>query len=73
VLPFAVDAASYAVSFVSLLFVRPQLQQERTRSRRGLRAEIAEGLRWLWHQHFLRAVVALVGMTNIVLNALRWC
>src|SRR6266568_1593170 len=49
-LPFAADAASYAVSFVSLLFVRPPFQEERERSPTPLRAEIAEGVSWLWHQ-----------------------
>jgi len=70
VLPFAVDALSYALSFVSLLFVRPRLEEQRERSRQSLLADIREGLTWLWRQHFLRAVVGLIGGTNIVLNAL---
>ena len=71
VLPFLADAVSYALSFLSLLFIRPQLeQQQRDRPRQSLLADIREGLTWLWRQHFLRAVVALVGATNIVLNAL---
>lgn len=69
-LPFLVDAVSYALSFVSLLFVRPRLQHERARPARGLFADIAEGIGWLWRQRFLRAVVMLAGATNIVLNAL---
>lgn len=67
-LPFAVNAASFAVSFLSLLFVRPRLQEPRPPS--GLFADIGEGLVWLWRQRFLRAVVLLIGATNIVLNAL---
>jgi MFS family permease len=70
VLPFVADALSYALSFLSLLFVRPQLEDQRERSRQSLLADIREGLTWLWRQHFLRAVVGLVGATNIVLNAL---
>jgi MFS family permease len=70
VLPFAADALSYALSFLSLLFVRPQLEKPRERARQSLVADIREGLTWLWRQHFLRAVVGLVGGTNIVLNAL---
>jgi MFS family permease len=69
-LPFVVDVVSYALSFLSLLFVRPTLQGRREPSARGLLADITEGLTWLWRQRFLRAVVALVGATNIVLNAL---
>jgi MFS family permease len=70
VLPFVVDAVSYTVSFLTVLFVRSPLQGDRTRSRRGLLADISEGLTWMWHQHFLRVVVVLTGATNIVLNAL---
>src|SRR5207302_8651341 len=54
-LPFAADAISYAISFVSLLFVRPAFQAERERTPTRLRAEIAEGVVWLWRQPFLRA------------------
>jgi MFS family permease len=68
--PFVVNAVTYALSFVGLLFVRPGLQAERERSAQGLLADIREGITWLWRQRFLRAVVALVGGTNIVLNAL---
>ncbi|HWM05290.1 MAG TPA: MFS transporter, partial [Actinophytocola sp.] len=68
--PFAVNAVSFALSFVSLLFVRPPLQEHRERSRQSLLADIGEGLTWLWRQHFLRTVLGLVGATNIVLNAL---
>lgn len=70
VVPFVVDAVSYALSFVGLLFVRPGLQEERDRPAQSLVADIREGITWLWRQKFLRAVVGLVGGTNIVLNAL---
>jgi predicted MFS family arabinose efflux permease len=66
VLPFAADAASYAVSFVSLLFVRPALQESRERPPTRLRTEVAEGMRWLWTQPFLRTATLLVAGTNFV-------
>lgn len=70
-LPFAVDAVSYLVSFGTLLFVRPRLQGERDGGAgTRLRAEIAEGVRWLWRQRFLRVLVVLIGLTNLVFNAL---
>src|SRR5207253_146969 len=65
-LPFAADAASYAVSFVSLLFVRPALQEARERPPTRLRSEVAEGMRWLWNQPFLRTATLLVAGTNFV-------
>jgi MFS family permease len=69
-LPFVADAVSYAVSFVSLLFIRPAFQGERERGGRNLRAEVSVGLGWLWRQRFLRMVTALVTGTNFVHQAL---
>jgi predicted MFS family arabinose efflux permease len=69
-LPFAADAVSYAVSFVSLLFVRPAFQGEREPAQRSLRDEIGEGLGWLRRQPFLRAITAFVAGTNFVHQAL---
>jgi MFS family permease len=69
-LPFAADAASYAVSFVSLLFVRPAFQGERTRVQRSLRDEVVEGLLWLKNQRFMRVITGLVTVSNFVHQAL---
>ena len=69
-LPFAADALSYAVSFVSLLFVRPAFQEERERTPTRLRTEIAEGVTWLWRQPFLRAAVFLVAGSNFAFSAI---
>lgn len=69
-LPFVVDAVTYAVSFVSLLFIRPTFQQPRERARTHLLAEIGEGIRWLWRQPLLRALVVTIGATNLIHNAL---
>ena len=69
-LPFAADAISYAISFVSLLFVRPAFQEERERTPTRLRAEIAEGVVWLWRQPFLRAAVFLVAGSNFAFSAI---
>jgi MFS family permease len=68
-LPFATDAASYLVSFVSLLFVRPAFQEQREASVTRLRTEIAEGIGWLWRQPFLRAGVLLVAGSNFAFSA----
>lgn len=69
-MPFIADAASYAVSFVTLLFVRPTFQEDRPRSRTRLRAAVAEGIVWLWRRPLLRAIVALIGASNFAFNAL---
>lgn len=69
-LPFLADSVSYLVSFVALLFIRQPFQQSRAQQPTRLRTEIAEGLRWVWHQPFLRAAVGMIGGVNLVLNAL---
>jgi MFS family permease len=68
--PFVFDAVSYAVSFVTLLFVRPTFQEERSPSQTRLRTEVAEGVAWLWRSPLLRAVVFLVGASNFAFIAL---
>ena len=69
-LPFAFDAISYAVSFVSLLFIRTQFQEQRERTTTRIRADIAEGVTWLWGQPFLRAGVGLVAGSNFAFSAI---
>jgi MFS family permease len=69
-LPFAADAVSYALSFVSLLFVRPAFQEERAPAPMSLRADIAEGVVWLWRRPFLRIAVLLVAGSNFAFSAI---
>ena len=69
-LPFLADAVSYAVSFLSLLFVRPAFQEERAPTRTRLRADIAEGVAWLWRMPFLRTTIFLVAGSNFAFNAI---
>ena len=64
--PFLADAISYAVSVVSLSFIRTRFQQERIVEQHDLRREIAEGLRWLWRQPLIRYIAALTGGLNMV-------
>ena len=75
-LPFAADAASYACSVVSLLLMRTPFQEPREprepretgneTGTRSLRAQVAEGFRFLWHQPFLRTTTFLYGLTNFI-------
>ena len=69
-LPFLFDAVSYAVGFVTLLFVRSALQEDRPPRETRVREEVVEGFRWAWHQPFIRAIVILVGGSNFAFNAL---
>jgi MFS family permease len=63
-LPFAADAVSYAVSVISLFFIKAQFQGERTAERRKLWVEIKEGLVWLWSQPLIRFMAFLTGGLN---------
>ncbi len=74
--PFLVDALSYGVSVVSLLFIKTAFQDARPTCSRRLRVEIAEGMVWLWRRPLMRAMAfvaagyvfagAATGLTLIV-------
>lgn len=63
--PFLVDAISYLVSVVSLLFIKTPFQEERRTAPQKLRVEIKEGFLWLWHHPLLRFMTLLVGSLNL--------
>jgi MFS family permease len=71
-LPFVADSISYLLSLAGLLLIRRPFQHARpaTVGSTRLRTEIAEGLRAVWHQPFLRSAVGLVGGMNFVFNAM---
>jgi MFS family permease len=63
-LPFLFDAVSYALSVLSLFFIKQEFQEQRPEAPHNLWAEIREGLLWLWRHPVLRFVAFLssVGM-----------
>jgi predicted MFS family arabinose efflux permease len=67
--PFVADAVSYGLSVASLFLVKTQFQLERVVVKRNLRAEIAEGLSWLWHQPLIRYIAFLTGGVNLTFSA----
>src|SRR5206468_1868115 len=67
-IPFAADAASYAFSLVSLALIRTPFQQPRdATSPRRARAELAEGLRFVWRQPFIRVTSFLFLIGNFAI------
>jgi MFS family permease len=64
--PFLVDAVSYAISAISLLFIATAFQGEREETPANFRREVAEGLRWLWSQPVIRFLAFLTGGVNFV-------
>ncbi|MBX7266482.1 MFS transporter [Micromonospora sp. Llam7] len=68
--PFAVDAVSYLVGAALVAPIQRPLEDERAPQRRHLLAEVSEGVRWLWRQHLLRALVAIASAGNLAFSAL---
>jgi MFS family permease len=62
-LPFGLDAASFAGS-AALLATLPRTGAAAGGARPGIRAQIAEGLRWLGRHRLLRVVAVLLGVFN---------
>ena len=65
---FATPAALWAVAIGALLLVPGPYRVERT-ERTSLRADVAEGLRFLWGHRLLRTLAAMVGTFNFASNA----
>jgi MFS family permease len=69
-LPFAVDAVTYLLSGGAVAAIRTRLQADREPTATRLRAQIAEGLRFVWGSPFLREVVVVVALMNLVFNGM---
>jgi Major Facilitator Superfamily len=62
--PFVADALSYGFSFVSLMLTHAPFQQERSREPLRLRAQLADGFRFVWHEPFIRMTSFLYAVGN---------
>jgi MFS family permease len=58
-LPFLADAVSYAASVLTLSWIRVPFQEERQPRTRNLRAEMWEGMVWLWREPVIRTLALL--------------
>jgi MFS family permease len=67
--PYAADAVSFLGSSVLLARIRGRITVERTGPPRSIRADIAEGLRWLVRHRLLRGLAVLTGVLNLVFMA----
>ncbi|MCW3842510.1 MFS transporter [Micromonospora yasonensis] len=69
-IPFAVNAGTYALSAVLVGLVAGTYRGSvATDARRSVRAEVAEGFRWLLSQRLLRTMTLLIGLLNVTLTA----
>jgi Na+/melibiose symporter-like transporter len=62
-LPFALNSAGFALAALLILTVRGVRRPERPAGRTSVRADVAEGVRWLWHHPFLRGITLISGAT----------
>ncbi|MFC9220052.1 MFS transporter [Streptomyces hygroscopicus] len=69
-LPFAFASLAHAASLGFLARTRGPFQEVSEVPRRTIASEVREGLRWLWGQHFLRAVIAAIAVTNVLFQGL---
>ncbi len=68
-LPFAVDAATFLVSATTtakVRLVRPRVEES---AKSGLRADVVEGVRWLWSHRGLRAIGLLAAGMQVAISA----
>jgi MFS family permease len=69
-LPFVVHTASYAFAFICLALMRTPFQETRERDPASMRAQIAQGFRFLWREPFLRTCAFLYGLGNFSIPGL---
>ncbi|GAA1311351.1 MFS transporter [Saccharothrix xinjiangensis] len=69
--PFLFTAVCHAVALTTLAPIRADFAAARARAARArLRSEIAEGVRWLLRQRFLRVALTLTAVTNVLFQVL---
>lgn len=68
-LPFGIDALSYAFSFAAISAMRTPFQKPREPRPLRIRADLAEGFRFLWTQPFLRATSFFYAVGNFTIPA----
>jgi hypothetical protein len=65
-LPFLADAISYTFSILTLSWIRTPFQETRERDPAPLRAQIREGIGWLWANPYLRTSALISAAGNFV-------
>lgn len=65
-LPFLCDAMSYAISVISLSFIRADFQRKQPRAGRTWSKEVVEGLNWLWSHPLIRFLAIFAGISNLL-------
>jgi MFS transporter len=69
-LPFFGDALTFLASFLGVVLVRGPLQEERAEPPGGHAAALLEGLRFVFGNPFLRAVLLIAAPLNLAINGI---
>ena len=69
-LPFLGDALSYAGSIGTLMWMRTPFQQTRERDPSPLRAQVREGVAWLWSNAYLRTTALIFAVGNFAFSGI---
>jgi MFS family permease len=70
-LPFVADAISYLVSLTAILMVRSPYRETQPAPRsRHVLADALDGVRWLWAQPFLRALLVWMSFASFALASI---
>jgi MFS family permease len=69
-IPFAANAVSYLFSTLSLTLMRTPFEEARESEPAPLRAQFAEGFRYMWQHAFLRTTAFVYGAGNLLTTAL---
>lgn len=69
-IPFAANAVSYLFSTLSLLLMRTPFEEAPEYDHAPLRAQFAEGFRYMWDHAFLRTTAFVYGAGNLLTTAL---
>lgn len=68
VVPFVFDVATYLVSFLSVTRIRQPMQGERKGPRRSVAADIADGVRHVLSEQFLRSLLLIAAPLNFAVT-----
>ena len=66
VAPFVANTVTYVASLVSLVFIETPFHTAREHKPLDLRAEVMEGLRWMWANPLIRFMAILTGGLNFI-------
>jgi MFS family permease len=69
-LPFLADAVSYAASILTLTWMRTPFQEARGLDPTPLRAQVREGIAWLWAHAYLRTTALIFAASNFAFSGL---